>query len=282
MKNRLPLLFLISLIFTILLSACSDDPWYYVPELKPTNNGIPTEIPPTPTPFNNTGEARIRYMMADMFLGAPIDYYEAYPDDAEIVEAVSRVKQGYSIQNLYDFERKIVGETGWLVVYAGNENMINGMDVILQDPPTVMEWCNAENITLTPEETMNCGTHTYTQVITYEKRNDYGVECINHSSSVNPIPGPFGGIDEWTFRFLPDTVLPGSPVHRDFGQYDQTPNKTGTNTYTFTHVALNGDINTKTVITFTNTGFTYEDFDFGPTGWDGLCGAMTATLQTTP
>jgi hypothetical protein len=291
MKNHLPLFFTISFIFTILLSACADDPWYYVPELKPTDEKAPIQITSTPTQLINSGEARIRYMMADMLLGAPIDYYEAYPDDVEIVEAISRLNQGYSIQNMYDFERKIVDDAGWLVVYAGADTMINGMDVILIEPPSPMDLCNPEHVQLTPEEEFNCGIHYYAQEETFEKLNMCGVNCITASkaSSSQCRPDrvdiyPIGESAKWYFYFHEGYAIGShwdsqeSRIHLWFGGEEWPLMKIGENIYQSTP----NELKSYAVITFTSTGFNFEKFDTSVLGWDGYCGAFTATLLTVP
>ncbi|MEW6685850.1 MAG: hypothetical protein AB1393_06555, partial [Candidatus Edwardsbacteria bacterium] len=76
-------------------------------------------------------EARVRYIMADMSLGGPVSYYRGYPNDANAVEAVRRWDDGVRVTNASRFERKIVGEKGWQIVYKGTNRTIDGMDVRL-------------------------------------------------------------------------------------------------------------------------------------------------------
>jgi hypothetical protein len=79
-------------------------------------------------------EARVRYILADSQLGGVIDYYRQFPDDPNATEAVSRWDAGVRVENIAQFERKIIECKGWQVVYAGTEVTINGMDVILYTP----------------------------------------------------------------------------------------------------------------------------------------------------
>jgi hypothetical protein len=82
--------------------------------------------------IENTGEARIRYILADIQLSGLYDYYLGYPGDAEAVEAIQRWDQGIRVVNIDQFERKVVGGN-WKIVYTGTETVINGMDVILSE-----------------------------------------------------------------------------------------------------------------------------------------------------
>ncbi|MEW6684621.1 MAG: hypothetical protein AB1393_00255 [Candidatus Edwardsbacteria bacterium] len=76
-------------------------------------------------------EARVRYIMADMSLGGPVSYYRGYPNDANAVEAVRRWDGGVRVTNANRFERKIVGEKSWQIVYKGTNRTIDRMDVRL-------------------------------------------------------------------------------------------------------------------------------------------------------
>ncbi len=76
-------------------------------------------------------EARIRYMLADMQLGNVADYYRQFAGDAAIAEAVKRWDAGVRVANIDRFERRIVVQAGWKVLYLGTDDPINGMDVIL-------------------------------------------------------------------------------------------------------------------------------------------------------
>lgn len=131
MKTRI--LLVVSLL-TFLLSACGtpenpSDPFGYYPTRTPS---VPSAEMTAATP-ENVGEARIRYIMADIQLSGLDSYYRNFPDDPEAAEAVRRWDQGIRVVNIDQFERKIVNET-WQIVYVGTETTINGMDVILTEP----------------------------------------------------------------------------------------------------------------------------------------------------
>jgi putative AlgH/UPF0301 family transcriptional regulator len=82
-------------------------------------------------PAKSYGEARVRYIMADMTLGGPVSYYRGYVDtDENAAEAVSRWDDGVRVTNSGSFGRKIVGGS-WQIVYDGTERTIDGMDVRL-------------------------------------------------------------------------------------------------------------------------------------------------------
>ncbi len=86
---------------------------------------------PTRTPTEaNTGEARIRYILADIQLSGLVSYYRGFPNDSLAVEAVRRWDQGVRVTNISAFSRKQVNGS-WAVVYAGTNNIINGMAVQL-------------------------------------------------------------------------------------------------------------------------------------------------------
>jgi hypothetical protein len=96
-------------------------------------DGSPTPTPPPPPgPYD---EARVRYIIADSQLGGVIGYYRQFPNDPNAVEAVQRWDAGIRVVNINDFERIIVGDLGWRVVYAGTDIPIDGMDVILTTDP---------------------------------------------------------------------------------------------------------------------------------------------------
>ncbi len=76
-------------------------------------------------------EARIRYMLADMQLGNVVDYYRQFTADPPVKEAVDRWDAGVRVVNIDRFERRILVQAGWKVLYAGTDNPINGRDVIL-------------------------------------------------------------------------------------------------------------------------------------------------------
>lgn len=76
-------------------------------------------------------DVRVRYMLADMQLGNVVDYYRQFTDDLAVATAVKWWDIGVRVENIQQFERKIVGFAGWKVVYIGTENMIQGMDIKL-------------------------------------------------------------------------------------------------------------------------------------------------------
>jgi hypothetical protein len=75
-------------------------------------------------------EARVRYIMADISLGRAISYYQRFPSDSNVVEALKRWDKGVRVLNRGDFERR-VEDGGPLVEYAGVQGVIDGMDVKL-------------------------------------------------------------------------------------------------------------------------------------------------------
>jgi len=78
-------------------------------------------------------ETNVRYFMADMALGADIEFYRhAAEKDHEMgcLEAVHRIEQGYKIVNLDQFERKqVAGKT--VITRKGSSERISGMAVVL-------------------------------------------------------------------------------------------------------------------------------------------------------
>jgi len=92
-------------------------------------------------PYDN--EAQVRYILADSQLGGVIDYYRQFLDQPNIAEAVRRWDAGIRVANIYQFERVILPEIGWAVVYAGTTEVIDGMDVLLTtDPSPPFPWDN--------------------------------------------------------------------------------------------------------------------------------------------
>ena len=86
-------------------------------------------------PIEATGpacdEARIRYMMADLQLGAETAYYRRRSNDPDVAEALRRWNAEIRIVNIQDFERKKVMPLGWKIVYAGTDQAIGGMEAEL-------------------------------------------------------------------------------------------------------------------------------------------------------
>jgi hypothetical protein len=73
-------------------------------------------------------EARVRYIMADMALGGPVEYYRSARDDANAVEAIRRRGNDFFVTNKTRFERLVEDGTP-RIVYKGTHDVINGMDV---------------------------------------------------------------------------------------------------------------------------------------------------------
>jgi hypothetical protein len=87
-------------------------------------------------------EARIRYIIADAQLGNVVDYYRQYTSDSVTNEAVKRWDSGIRVVNINQFQRIIVAQAGWQVVYSGTTDTINGMDVILTNETNAQESSN--------------------------------------------------------------------------------------------------------------------------------------------
>lgn len=123
-------------LLTTLLTACDfslpGEPTLPILTSEPTAIVEPT-LPPISSVYD---EATIRYILADSQLGVVIDYYRQFPNQPNVAEAVCRWDNSVRVQNLSNFERKIVGDQGWKVVYAGTENAINGLDVVLSSNDT--------------------------------------------------------------------------------------------------------------------------------------------------
>jgi len=117
----------------VVLTACSSNPQSYVPGGQPTAIVESTLTVPSSN-TNNSDEEQIRYILADAQLGGVIDYYRQYLDQPNIAEAVCRWDEGVRVQNINDFERKIVDS--WMVVYVATETKINGTDVALTSNQT--------------------------------------------------------------------------------------------------------------------------------------------------
>ena len=88
-----------------------------------------------PVTIKSIDEALMRYILADIQLGGPIDDYRQIPDDRSVTEAVRRWDAGVRAVNIDRFERKFMGIAGWRVIYVGTDTTIDGMDVILTTDP---------------------------------------------------------------------------------------------------------------------------------------------------
>ncbi len=103
-------------------------------------------VPGNPPAEATSTEAQIRYVIADIQLGGVDNYYRQFLDQPAIAEAIRRWDAGVRVVNISQFERKIVGS--WMIVYAGTENQINGLDVLLTtDTPSGSSTCDLAGIT---------------------------------------------------------------------------------------------------------------------------------------
>jgi hypothetical protein len=80
------------------------------------------------TPIS-TNESHVRYIIADIELGNLADNYRVNIRNEETAEALRRWDAGIRIENIEEFERKIVNGQ-WQIVYAGTENPVIGTDII--------------------------------------------------------------------------------------------------------------------------------------------------------
>jgi hypothetical protein len=86
------------------------------------------------TPIS-TNESHVRYILTDIQLGNIDDEYQAKIADEETAEALRRWDAGIRVENITEFERRIVNRQ-WVIVYKGSENPIKGEDVTLTSDPT--------------------------------------------------------------------------------------------------------------------------------------------------
>ncbi|MEJ5241104.1 MAG: hypothetical protein WHS87_07900 [Anaerolineales bacterium] len=134
-KTRTLFSIILACTLLLLLAACSDDgtPVDFLEQLPPTA----TPVPPTATPgmepaqvADQNGEARIRYIMADIQLSGLDEYYRGFPDDPFAAEAIARWDRGIRVVNIDKFERKLVNGQ-WTITYARTDTPVNGMDIRL-------------------------------------------------------------------------------------------------------------------------------------------------------
>lgn len=84
-------------------------------------------------------EAIVRNILADIAFGSE-DFYRTEitsPENVFIMEwdeALRRWDAGITVTNLDQFERRLVNGY-WIITYAGTDNPINGLDVILSSDP---------------------------------------------------------------------------------------------------------------------------------------------------
>jgi hypothetical protein len=84
-------------------------------------------------------EDRVRYMLLDLSLGGPIDYYRNFPDDPNAVEAVKRWEAGVRVLNSDNTERKDIGE-GIYIYFKNTAQRVYGMYAFLGgDVTSVLE-----------------------------------------------------------------------------------------------------------------------------------------------
>ncbi len=81
------------------------------------------------TPIS-TNESYVRFILADVQLGDLVEHYRANINNEETAEALRRWDGGIRVDNIEEFERKIVDEQ-WLIVYTGTEDPVSGTDIIL-------------------------------------------------------------------------------------------------------------------------------------------------------
>ena len=110
----------ILMICSFLLASCSSNPNYYVP------NG-----PTLDSSTSNFDEARVRYILLDSQLGDVIDYYRSVPNDESVTEALRQWDNGIRVVNTSCFERIIVENQGWQVVYSGTSTLVDSADILL-------------------------------------------------------------------------------------------------------------------------------------------------------
>jgi hypothetical protein len=220
----------------------------------------------------NNGEARIRYILADCQLGSVIDYYRQYTNDPLVAEAVSRWDQGVRVVNINNFERKIISDAGWKIVYAGTENMINGMDVILTtdqtENATVPQPGNANQCTqlnLTPEECANLGTHHYMRTMTVTGNRS---DCSSYN--------PSGDIQQtWSFPITHDqTTFIGGEAFGD----NECKGSASSNGYSFSCSDQNNFETENASLVFTANGVV-EEMDFKNSMGYGCHLKIELTLQ---
>jgi hypothetical protein len=84
-------------------------------------------------------EMEVRYMLADIALGGPVDYYRNRTDSPDAMEAVRRYDAGVRCSNPQDYERKFVrGRGSWTITYAGTSKRIWGYNVqVTSVPPAI-------------------------------------------------------------------------------------------------------------------------------------------------
>lgn len=286
------------------LTACDPPGTWATITPNPTVEIEPTETPVPTLPPENTGEARIRYIMADIALMQSMEYYKGFPEDPEAVEAINRFYAGYGIQNLSDFERKDIPGIGWQIVYAGTNTTIYGMDVILTDPPSPLELCNPGNLLLTQEEVLNCGKHQYSQsLLSLAITSPPGGTCGFYVATDGAVDGgeprgsnyPPSGEYEFTFTkdglcFVSWGFSEGVEDAWFFEGQDCDNNKealwqkTGDNTYSYRYESsMSGAFHyvQEWKLIFTSSGFSVEKYYYD-NEFNGLCGSMSATFINEP
>lgn len=138
MKHSRAILWPVGVVFILAALACSTvstvapTPIIYI--WTPTPN-LPI-AQPTAEQSVQSFEAQVRYILADAQLGGVIDYYRQFLDQPAVAEAVRRWDSGVRVTNIDMFERRIIGDRGWQVVYVGTDALIDGMAVRLSTDDT--------------------------------------------------------------------------------------------------------------------------------------------------
>jgi len=97
------------------------------------NVECPAAAPVAASPF----DAQVRYILADMQIGGAgvVDYYRQHRSETAVAEALRSWDHGILVSNVDGFERKVVGDKGWQVVYDGTDYQIGGLSVLLTSDP---------------------------------------------------------------------------------------------------------------------------------------------------
>ena len=81
-----------------------------------------------------TNEAFVRYMLADIQLSNTADDYRANITNEETAEALRRWDAGVRVNNIEQFERKMINGQ-WRIVSVGTEDRARGMEIKLTSDP---------------------------------------------------------------------------------------------------------------------------------------------------
>lgn len=86
-----------------------------------------------------TGDAEVRYKMADVALGAPLSFYKADAKNATNKIMFQLLEKDVRVINISDFERNRFSDGGMLVVKKNTRRQITGQEVILSSDLTDSE-----------------------------------------------------------------------------------------------------------------------------------------------